>query len=53
MDDSVNSIKDMSEAFKTSLLNSNHLEQRGILRSNCIDCLDRTNVAQVSFNISH
>jgi hypothetical protein len=23
-----------------------HLEQRGVLRTNCIDCLDRTNVAQ-------
>lgn len=23
------------------------LEQRGIVRSNCIDCVDRTNVAQV------
>lgn len=24
-----------------------HREQRGVLRTNCIDCLDRTNVAQV------
>lgn len=24
-----------------------YLEQRGVLRTNCIDCLDRTNVAQV------
>ena len=24
-----------------------HTEQRGVLRSNCVDCLDRTNVAQV------
>ena len=23
-----------------------HLEQRGVLRTNCIDCLDRTNVGQ-------
>lgn len=31
---------------KTSRL-PHRLEQRGVLRSNCIDCLDRTNVAQV------
>ena len=24
------------------------MEQRGVLRTNCIDCLDRTNVAQFS-----
>ena len=23
-----------------------YLEQRGVLRTNCIDCLDRTNVGQ-------
>lgn len=27
--------------------NSCRIEQRGVVRSNCIDCLDRTNVAQV------
>lgn len=26
--------------------------QRGVLRSNCIDCLDRTNVAQFSFGLA-
>ena len=25
----------------------NRMEQRGVLRTNCIDCLDRTNVAQL------
>lgn len=25
-------------------------EQSGIVRTNCIDCLDRTNVTQASFN---
>jgi len=28
------------------------MEQKGILRTNCIDCLDRTNVAQFSCGIS-
>lgn len=36
----------LSEALRSALLESGHLEQRGVLRSNCIDCLDRTNVAQ-------
>jgi len=26
-------------------------QQRGVLRSNCIDCLDRTNVAQFAFGL--
>lgn len=26
--------------------------QHGVLRSNCIDCLDRTNVAQFSFGLA-
>lgn len=28
-------------------INAYRIEQRGVVRSNCIDCLDRTNVAQV------
>lgn len=32
--------------MRSALLQCGHLEQRGVLRSNCIDCLDRTNVAQ-------
>ena len=40
-------LKGMTRAFCNSLLESEHLEQRGVMRSNCIDCLDRTNVAQV------
>ena len=28
------------------------MEQKGILRTNCIDCLDRTNVAQFSCGVS-
>jgi hypothetical protein len=27
------------------------IEQRGVLRTNCIDCLDRTNVAQFAMGI--
>lgn len=27
-------------------------EQKGVMRSNCIDCLDRTNVTQVRGNTS-
>lgn len=37
---------DVPATFKEALLTSSHLEQHGVLRSNCIDCLDRTNVAQ-------
>lgn len=37
---------DVPAAFKEALMTSSHLEQHGVLRSNCIDCLDRTNVAQ-------
>lgn len=35
------------------MLCSARLEQHGVLRSNCIDCLDRTNVAQffLSFTV--
>ena len=43
----IESIPKISEAFKISLMNNDHLEQHGVMRSNCIDCLDRTNVAQV------
>ena len=39
--------KGLTDAFRKSILESRHLEQRGVMRSNCIDCLDRTNVAQV------
>lgn len=41
------SIPGLTDALRHSLLQSTHLEQRGVMRSNCIDCLDRTNVAQV------
>lgn len=27
------------------------MEQRGVLRTNCIDCLDRTNVAQFAMGM--
>lgn len=27
------------------------MEQRGVLRTNCIDCLDRTNVGQFSVGV--
>ena len=36
----------LSDSMRSALLHCGHLEQRGVLRSNCIDCLDRTNVAQ-------
>ena len=46
-------IEGLTHAFRMSLLESEHLEQRGVMRSNCIDCLDRTNVAQffLSFTV--
>jgi hypothetical protein len=27
--------------------------QEGVIRTNCIDCLDRTNVVQVRYHASH
>ena len=45
-DDRPEESSDVPAAFKEALLTSSHLEQHGALRSNCIDCLDRTNVAQ-------
>ena len=46
-------IEGLTNAFRMSLLENHHLEQRGVMRSNCIDCLDRTNVAQffLSFTV--
>ena len=43
----------VSASFRRTLLNSGHLQQHGVLRSNCVDCLDRTNVAQffLSFTV--
>ncbi|KAF8025928.1 hypothetical protein BT93_F2685 [Corymbia citriodora subsp. variegata] len=40
-----------------SLINGNHygkllMLQRGVLRTNCIDCLDRTNVAQYAYGLT-
>ncbi|XP_030470386.1 phosphoinositide phosphatase SAC3 isoform X1 [Syzygium oleosum] len=40
-----------------NLINGNHsgkpsMFQRGVLRTNCIDCLDRTNVAQYAYGLT-
>lgn len=46
-------IDGLTDAFRKCLVENIHLEQRGVMRSNCIDCLDRTNVAQffLSFTV--
>lgn len=41
----------------SSIANGNHsvkqpMFQRGVLRTNCIDCLDRTNVAQYAYGLA-
>lgn len=41
----------------SSIANGNHsvkqpVFQRGVLRTNCIDCLDRTNVAQYAYGLA-
>ncbi|KAF5726112.1 phosphoinositide phosphatase SAC3-like isoform X1 [Tripterygium wilfordii] len=41
----------------TNVVNGNHpikqpMSQRGVLRTNCIDCLDRTNVAQYAYGLA-
>ena len=50
MHSSVSCLNQLS-LLKPSTINTamkkGYLEQRGVLRTNCLDCLDRTNVAQV------
>jgi hypothetical protein len=43
--------KSSSGHATTPALRSLASEQRGVLRTNCIDCLDRTNVAQFSIGV--
>ncbi|KAG7025920.1 Phosphoinositide phosphatase SAC2 [Cucurbita argyrosperma subsp. argyrosperma] len=48
-----NSEKDVSRAYGSGIL-ENHpvaMFQNGVLRTNCIDCLDRTNVAQYAYGL--
>ena len=42
---------------ENNVINGNHtvkapVFQRGVLRTNCIDCLDRTNVAQYAYGLA-
>jgi len=47
----VNTLRSMTKSFGESVLQDGviHQRQTGILRTNCMDCLDRTNVAQSAF----
>ena len=47
----LNNVKDRLESFgSTTMQGGKILEtQKGIVRTNCMDCLDRTNVCQSSF----
>ena len=40
---------DSSSFFQISDNGTIHNKQTGVVRTNCLDCLDRTNVIQVSF----
>ncbi len=46
-----NSSMGSSDETGKSTLPISFMEQRGVLRTNCIDCLDRTNVAQFSIGV--
>jgi hypothetical protein len=41
----------LKESQKTTAMEKGFLEQKGVLRTNCIDCLDRTNVAQFAMGV--
>jgi len=47
----VNTLRSVTKSFGESVLQDGviHQRQTGILRTNCMDCLDRTNVAQSAF----
>ena len=47
----LNSLKEVDEHHKEKAKTQGFVEQRGVLRTNCIDCLDRTNVAQFSMGV--
>ena len=47
----LNSLKEVDEHHKVKAKAQGFVEQRGVLRTNCIDCLDRTNVAQFSMGV--
>ncbi|XP_023514175.1 phosphoinositide phosphatase SAC2-like isoform X1 [Cucurbita pepo subsp. pepo] len=48
-----NSEKDVSRAYGSGILENHPIAmfQNGVLRTNCIDCLDRTNVAQYAYGL--
>ena len=41
----------IDSASASSAAREGHTRQHGVLRSNCIDCLDRTNVAQFAYGL--
>lgn len=45
----LNSNSNSSEGFVDVVV---HDTQKGVLRTNCVDCLDRTNVAQVIMELT-
>ena len=47
----VDSLDMLSDSHKESARQRGFIEQRGVLRTNCIDCLDRTNVAQFAMGV--
>ena len=47
----LNSLKEINDHHKRLARERGYVEQRGVLRTNCIDCLDRTNVAQFSMGV--
>jgi hypothetical protein len=45
------SMREVDDHHKIKAKEQGFVEQRGVLRTNCIDCLDRTNVAQFSMGV--
>ncbi|KAG2272028.1 hypothetical protein Bca52824_066583 [Brassica carinata] len=50
-DSAVENGNDIKDANEDQLKEATTMLQKGILRTNCIDCLDRTNVAQYAYGL--
>lgn len=47
----IDTLKDQLDSFGSTVEENGHIvtQQKGVIRTNCMDCLDRTNVCQSSF----
>ena len=47
----LDNVKEIQHEHKVNAIERGYMEQRGVLRTNCIDCLDRTNAGQFAVAI--